>query len=135
MSETPSFCVESFYKFVGEGKIMAAKCNKCGALHLPPKPVCTNCYSTDLKWVPMSGKGKLLTYTVIHVAPKQFEKLTPYPVGIVKLDEGPQLLGMLRNVEQGQLKIGMPLTVEFEKSSTAPTQWPTWPRYYFKTQP
>jgi len=132
MSETPSFCVESFYKFINEGKVMAAKCNKCGTLQLPPKPICTNCYSTDLKWIPMSGKGTLLTYTVIHVAPKQFEKLTPYPVGIVKLTEGPQLLGMLRNIEQGQLKIGMPLTIEFEKSSTAQTQWPTWPRYYFK---
>lgn len=132
MSETTSFCVESFYKFINEGKVMAAKCNKCETLHLPPKPVCTNCYSTDLKWIPMTGKGKLVTYTVIHVAPKQFEKLTPYPVGIVKLDEGPQLLGMLRNVEQAQLKIGMPLTIEFEKASTVQTQWPMWPRYYFK---
>lgn len=132
MSETPSFCVESFYQYINQGRVMAAKCNKCGTLHLPPKPICTNCYSTDLEWVAMSGKGQLLTYTVIHVAPKQFEKLTPYPVGIVKLTEGPQLLGMLRNVEQGQLKIGMPLTIEFEKSSITPTQWPSWPRYYFK---
>jgi uncharacterized OB-fold protein len=132
MSETPSFCVESFYKFIGEGKVMAARCNECGTLQMPPRPICTNCYSTDLKWVPMSGKGELLTYTIIHVAPKQFEKLTPYAVGIVKLAEGPQLLGMIRNAQQGQLKIGMPLTIEFEKSSTEPTQWPTWPRYYFK---
>ena len=132
MSETRPFTIDSFYKFVDEGKLMATKCNKCGTLHLPPKPVCTNCYSTDLKWVPMTGKGKLLTYTVIHVAPKQFEKMTPYPVGIVKLDEGPQLLGMLRNIEQAELKIGMPLTVEFDKTPTAEAQWPTWSRYYFK---
>ncbi len=132
MAQTPSFCVESFYKFVGEGKIMAARCNKCGTLHLPPKPICTNCFSTDMKWVPLSGRGNLRTYTIIHVAPKQFEKQAPYPVGIVKLEEGPQLLGTIRDVEPSKLQIGMPLTVDFEKASTAQTQWPTWPRYYFK---
>lgn len=132
MSEVHAFTIESFYKFVEEGKLMAAKCNKCGALHLPPRPVCTNCFSKDLKWVPMNNKGKLLTYTVIHVAPKQFEELAPYPVGIVKLEEGPQLLGMIRGVEPGELKIGMTLTTDFEKPTTTQTQWPTWPRYYFK---
>jgi len=133
MSEPANtICVENFYKFVSEGKLMGAKCNKCGALHLPPKPICANCFSTDLKWVPMSPRGKLVTYTVIHVAPKQFEAMVPYPVGIVKLDDGPQLLGRIRDIEPEELKIGMKLSVDFEKPSTAQTQWPTWPRYYFK---
>jgi len=132
MSEAQAFCIESFYKFVGEGKLMAAKCNRCGALHLPPKPVCTNCLSQDLNWVQLSGKGKLLTYTVIHVAPKQFEQLAPYPVGIVKLDEGPQLLGMIRDIEPDKLKIGMTLILGFEKPSSPQAQWPQWTKYYFK---
>ena len=129
----PVFVIECFYRFVGEGKLMAAKCNKCSLLMLPPRPVCNNCYSKDLSWVELKGRGKLLTYTVIYVAPKQFETLTPYPVGIVKLDEGPQLLGMIRGVEPDRLKAGMSLTVDFEKASSTPTtKWPTWPRYYFK---
>jgi len=128
----PVFGIESFYKFVGEGKLMGAKCNKCGEVLLPPRPVCTNCYSKDLQWIELKGSGKLLTYTVIHVAPKQFEALAPYPVGIVKLDEGPQLLGMIRNIEHDKLKIGMELTIDFEKPSSTQTQWPTWPKYYFK---
>jgi len=132
MSEVSPFCIESFYKFIGDGKLMAAKCNKCGTMLSPPKPMCTNCFSTDLKWVQLSPNGKLLTYTVIHVAPKQFEKFVPYPVGIVKLDDGPQLLGMIRDVEPEKLKVGMPLTVDFDKASVAETHWPMWPRYYFR---
>ena len=129
----PVFGIECFYRFVGEGKLMAAKCNKCSLLMLPPRPVCNNCYSKDLSWVELKGRGKLLTYTVIHVAPTQFETLAPYAVGIVKLDEGPQLLGMIRGVEPDRLKVGMSLTVDFEKASSTPTtKWPTWPRYYFK---
>jgi len=80
----------------------------------------------------LKGQGKLLTYTVIHVSPKQFEALAPYPVGIVKLNEGPQLLGMIRGVEPDKIKVGMSLTVDFEKASSTQTQWPTWPRYHFK---
>jgi len=133
MTETQTvFGIESFYKFVGEGKLMAAKCNKCGQTLLPPRPVCTNCYSKDLSWVELKGRGKLLTYTVIHVAPKQFEALAPYPVGIVKLEGGPQLLGMIRGIEPDKIKIGMTLTVDFEKPSSIQTQWPPWPRYYFR---
>jgi len=128
----PSFGIESFYKFVGEGKLMGAKCNKCGEVMLPPRTVCTRCYSKDLRWVELKGRGKLLTYTVIHVSPKQFEALAPYPVGIVKLEEGPQLLGMIRNIERDKIKVGMSLTVDFEKPSTTRTEWPTWPRYHFR---
>jgi len=127
-----SFGIESFYKFVGEGKLMAAKCNKCDLTMLPPRPICTKCYSKDLQWVELKGRGKLLTYTVIHVSPKQFEALAPYAVGIVKLEEGPQLLGMIRGVEQDKIKVDMSLLVDFEKPSSTQTQWPTWTRYYFK---
>jgi len=131
VSETRAFTIDSFYKFVNEHKLVAAKCNKCGKLHLPPRPACTNCFSKDLKWVPLNNKGKLLTYTVIHVAPKQFEPLTPYPIGIVKLEDGPQLLGMIQHITPDKLEIGMTLTVEYEKPEGTQTKWPTWPRYHF----
>jgi len=124
--------IESFYKFVSEGKLMGSKCKKCGEVMLPPRPLCPKCLGKDLSWVELKPRGKLLTYTVIHVAPKQFETLAPYPVGILKLDDGPQLLGMIRGVEQDKLKIGMALTLDFEKPSTTQTSWPTWARYYFK---
>jgi len=126
------FTIESFYKFVGEGKLMGAKCNKCGNVMLPPRPMCTQCFNKEMKWIELKPKGRLLTYTVIHVAPKQFEALSPYPVGIVKLEDGPQILGMIRDVEPDKLKIGMTLTMNFEKPTGTQIRWPTWARYYFK---
>ena len=138
MSETRPFTIEGFYKFVGEGKLMAAKCNKCGAVLLPPRPACSKCMSKDLQWIPVNPTGKLLTYTVIHVPPKEFESKAPYAVGIVRFDNGGQLLGMVRDVEPAQLQIGMAVTIDFERTSTpvaapaqAPAQWPAWPRYFF----
>ena len=124
------FTIESFYKFVNERKVMAAKCGKCGRFLLPPKPMCTECLSTDLKWVELKKKGKLLTYTVIHVSPKQFESMAPYAVGIVKLEDGPNLLGTIRGIEPEKINVGMDLIVDFDTS--LPVQWPIWPKYFFK---
>jgi len=130
MAQPPFFTIESFYNLVKEGKLMAAKCNRCGTLLLPPRPVCTNCLSEDFEWVELKGKGKLLTYTVIHVAPPQFQSMTPYAVGIVKLEDGPNLPGMIKDIEPEKIKVGMNLKVDFDKS--VPSQWPMWPRYFFR---
>jgi uncharacterized OB-fold protein len=137
-SENRPFTIESFYKFAGEGKLMAAKCNKCGAVHLPPRPACSKCTSKDLKWISVNPQGKLLTYTVIHVSPKEFESKAPYAIGIVRFENGGQLLGMVRDIEPTKLQIGMTVTLDFEETSTpatpapTPAQWPSWPRYFFK---
>lgn len=130
MAQTIPFTIESFYKFIGEGKLMAAKCNKCGSILLPPKPICPQCLTKDLSWTEVKNRGKLLTYTVIHVSPAQFQSMAPYALGIVKLDDGPNLIGMIRGLEINKIKIGMNLTVDFDKN--LPCQWPMWPRYFFK---
>jgi uncharacterized OB-fold protein len=130
LAETHPFTIEGFYKFVSEGKLMAAKCSKCGAMLLPPRPLCTKCFSTNFEWVKLGGRGKLLSYTVIHVSPPQFEPMAPYIVGIIKLEEGLHLPGMIRGVEPEKIRVGMTLTVDFDTSM--PSQWPLWPRYFFK---
>jgi uncharacterized OB-fold protein len=131
MTEQPPFTIEQFYKFLAEGKLMAGKCTKCGKIHLPPRPLCDNCYSQTFTWTPMPTQGKLVTYTVIHVAPEQFQHLAPYAVGIIQLPNGSKLPGMITNVPHDQLKIGMNLTINFTTcQNTQP--WPQWPRYCFK---
>jgi len=130
MAETFPFTIEQFYKFVSERKLMAAKCKKCGTMLLPPRPMCTKCFSSDLEWVELKNKGKLLTYTVIHVSSKQFESLIPYAVGIVKLEDGPKLPGMIQDVKPEKISVGMSLEVDFD--TTIPSEWPRWPRYFFK---
>jgi len=130
MAEAFPFTIEQFYKFASERKLMAAKCKKCGTMLLPPRPMCTKCFSSDLEWVELENEGKLLTYTVIHVSPKQFESFVPYSVGIVELEDGLKLPGMIRGVEPEKISVGMDLKVDFD--TTIPLEWPTWPRYFFK---
>jgi uncharacterized OB-fold protein len=131
MSTQEPFTIEQFYKFLAQGKLMAGKCQKCGKIHLPPRPLCDQCFSQDFEWMEVSGKGKLLTYTVIHIAPPQFQAMAPYAVGIVQLENSLRIPGMIQGVPQERLKIGMALTIDFGTCSTT-QQWPQWQRYCFK---
>jgi uncharacterized OB-fold protein len=131
MSVQEPFTIEQFYKFLLQGKLMAGKCERCGKTHLPPRPLCDNCFSQEFEWVEISGKGKLLTYTIIHIAPPQFQTMAPYAVGIIQLENDLKIPGMISSAAPEQLKIGMELTIDFGTCSTA-QPWPQWPRYCFK---
>ena len=131
MSAQTPFTIEQFYKFMQQGKLMAGKCLKCGKIHLPPRPLCDNCFSQEFEWVEAPEKGKLLTYTIIHIAPTQFQALAPYAVGIIELDNGLRIPGMIQGAPQDQLKVGMALTIDLGICNTTQA-WPQWPRYCFK---
>jgi scaffold protein (connect acetoacetyl-CoA thiolase and HMG-CoA synthase) len=131
MSGQEQFTIEQLYKYVSQGKLMGGKCRKCGKIHFPPRPVCSGCFSKEFEWIEMPKKGKLLTYTVIHIAPTQFQAMAPYAMGIVQMENGLKIPGMIKETPLDQIKIGMPLTTMFE-ACTPSQQWPQWPRYYFK---
>jgi uncharacterized OB-fold protein len=67
MKEIP-FTIASFENFLKEKKLMASRCTKCNVLWLPPRPICLKCKSDELGWKELSGKGKIVDFTVIGVA-------------------------------------------------------------------
>ena len=129
MYETMPFTVSNFYGFLKQMQFMAAKCNECKTKILPPKPICPNCLSTNLNWIKVKDTGKLLSYTVIHVAPEQFQSLTPYSVGIVEFEECLRLPGMICDVSPEKIKIGMKLKINSVTIDSS--KWPPWGRYCF----
>ncbi len=128
--ETTAFTIEQFFKFIKERKLMAAKCLKCGSKYVPPRPMCTNCFSKELDWVQLDTRGRLLTYTIIHVAPEQFQSMVPYAYGIVELGDRLRLPGIIRGIDHEKIEVGIGLEVDFETGESQ--SWPQWPRYFFK---
>lgn len=131
MSTLLPFTIEQFYKFLSQGKLMGSRCVKCGKIHLPPRPLCDECYGQNFEWIEISGKGKLLTYTIIHIAPAQFQPLAPYTVGIVELENHLKLPGMISGVSESQLRVGMELMIDFKACANSQS-WPQWVRYCFR---
>jgi uncharacterized OB-fold protein len=77
--------------------------------------ICPECKNQELEETKIEEKGKLLTYTIIRVAPHQYVDQAPYAVGIVELDDGVKLTGQVVDCEFDDLKIGMRLKLEFRK--------------------
>lgn len=117
MSEPqPSFSVKSFYDFLGKSKLMGVRCLKCNKLFTPPKPMCPYCDSTNLSWVELSGKGKLVTFTVIHVGPSELANETPYIVGVVELNEGPKVSCRITGIDPSKpdlIELKSPMKADF----------------------
>jgi len=123
--------IENFYRFCTERKLMGVKCSKCGAIFTLPRMTCPKCRSIGMEWTELKGIGKLLSYSIVHVSTADYQSQTPYAVGIVELDEGARLSGVIRNVKHEDLKIGLSLIVDFEENTSQ--EWPQWPRYFFRS--
>lgn len=68
-----------------------------------------------MKDIKLSGKGKVVTYTIIYSAPENFEDQIPYPMAIIKLDEGPKITAQIVDCDINDVKIGMKVQSTFRK--------------------
>lgn len=96
-------------------RLEACKCKKCGSINFPNRLICPDCGAKEFETIRLSGKGELATYTVIRVAPMGFTDLAPYAVGIVKLDEGIQVMGQITDCNPEELKIGDRVATQFRR--------------------
>ena len=120
MEERP-FSDISYEQFLGEEKLMGSRCKKCDARYVPPRAICVGCYSSDMEWVQMTGKGRLAAFTCITVAPpfmiaQGYNRKNPYISGVVELEEGGRVDARIEGVDAGKpedIKVGMPLKVKY----------------------
>jgi uncharacterized OB-fold protein len=96
-------------------RLQAGRCTTCGYIAYPPRLICPVCKNREFEDIHLSRSGKLLTYTIIHVPPPQFDRQTPYAVGIVETEEGARLTVGIADVEPEDLVVGMPVRLEFRK--------------------
>lgn len=80
-----------FWEALARGTFQTNRCFACRRLTFPPKPFCPHCWSRDIGWEELSGRGTLYSETVVHAAPGVFASEAPYRVGIVDLAEGLRL--------------------------------------------
>ena len=95
-----------WWQLVDQGVIPIQKCNGCGKLHHPPRPMCDRCRSTDLGHVAASGRGTLHTFTVIHHP--QFPGYDfPIVAALIDLEEGTRIVSNVVECAPADVHIGM----------------------------
>jgi NAD(P)-dependent dehydrogenase (short-subunit alcohol dehydrogenase family)/uncharacterized OB-fold protein len=80
------------------GRLELQVCLDCGAVQYPPRDVCRACLSHRLIWRPQTGRGELISETVLRSAQELFfrERL-PWRVGNVRLDAGVNVMAFLHD--------------------------------------
>ena len=93
------------------------RCTACKTWRHPPGPMCAKCLSTESEWALASGKATLLSWVVVHppVLPAWKER-TPFVVVLVQCEEGPRTMGNLLGATVDDLRMDMPMVVDFAPS-------------------
>jgi uncharacterized OB-fold protein len=105
---------EFFWAGTAAGELRVQRCAKCDLLRHPPGPMCPGCGATDPGYIVAEGTGEVFSYVVHHHPPVPGRRL-PYVVALVELTEGVRLMAELVDVPPDEVRIGMPVRVDFAK--------------------
>ncbi len=111
--------IPRFWREIGSRyNLIGTKCGNCGKVDFPPRAVCPDCGRKSIgrmAKVKLAGKGSVVTFTVIHDAPAQFEMQKPYVMAIIQMDEGVRLTSQILDVKPEDVKIGLRVQATFRK--------------------
>jgi uncharacterized OB-fold protein len=113
----PDDITRPFWEAARQRRLVVQRCPSCGYYNHPPRNVCDVCLGQELRFEPVSGRGRIYTFTVMHQRDVPgFEAEAPFINIVVELDEQPMLL-MVSNLpisERERVRIGAPVIVDFE---------------------
>ncbi|MGD9891711.1 MAG: Zn-ribbon domain-containing OB-fold protein [Dehalococcoidia bacterium] len=91
------------------------RCGNCGRFRYPVADFCPRCLSPEFEWQAVSGNATLYSYIIVHQRyDPSFADDLPYNVAVVELDEGPRLVSNIVGIPNGDIRVGMPLTITYE---------------------
>jgi uncharacterized protein len=103
-----------YWEAAKQGKLLIKKCNACGEVHHYPRPFCPSCWSEDVEWLEVSGRGTVYTYSIVFrndLPP--FNEWGTYVPAVVQLEEGPRLMTNIVGVAKEDLRVDMAVQVSF----------------------
>jgi uncharacterized OB-fold protein len=112
------FSARSWREYPQRYRLEASKFKKSGKTYFPPRDIDPETGDTQNELVRLPDTGRLLTYTVIRVAPSQWGDEGPYGLGIAELSDGTRVMAQITDCDVNQIKIGMELRVEFRRVQT-----------------
>lgn len=75
---------------------IAYACSDCSHLFTQKKYLCPNCRNDHFYEKEVVGKGKIYTYTTIHISSPDYQHLAPFNVVLVELENGLKLTGRMK---------------------------------------
>jgi len=99
-----------------DGRLHILRCKSCGTYIHPYAARCPNCRSADLAPAPVSGRGRVVSFTVNHQQWLPNVPL-PYVVAVVELEEQSniRLMTNMPRTPIEKVRHDMPVKVFFER--------------------
>lgn len=103
-----------YWEGLREGRLRVQRCASCGVVRHYPRPVCAACFSMDVIWIDVAGRGTVHSWTETHHAfLPTLRDSVPYILVTADLPEGVRVLAQLRGSATG-LEIGAAVECRFE---------------------
>ena len=112
------FSSRSWREYPQRYRMEATKFKKSGKTYFPPRKVDPETGDTEFETVRLPDTGKLITYTVIRVAPSMWGDEGPYALGVAELTDGTKVMAQVVDCNVDEVKIGMEVRVEFRRIQT-----------------
>jgi hypothetical protein len=103
-----------FWAGLAAGELRVWRCGACGLLRHPPGPMCPRCAATRPEYQVASGLGTVYSFVVHHHPPVPGRAL-PFVVALVELAEGVRVMGELRGVAPAEVRVGLPVEIDFDR--------------------
>jgi uncharacterized OB-fold protein len=111
---------ETYWRGAADGELLIQRCTQCTRYQHPPTAICFTCGTITLVPVPVTGRGRIYSCTVVHTTREvYFQSRVPYTIAMIELDEQPALIvcANLPADPVSDIAIGVP--VEFFTEATA----------------
>jgi uncharacterized protein len=101
-----------FWEGATRGELLGQRCGDCQRLAHPPRPMCPFCHSLKREVVRLSGRGRVLSWTIPrHPAPLGFSE-API-VAVIELAEGTRLVSNVVEMTPESMRNGLEVEVLF----------------------
>jgi uncharacterized OB-fold protein len=115
-----------YYRGLLRHELLVNRCLACGRWHTPMRPLCPDCWSTDVRPAAVSGRGTVHLLTFLHQGPPApgVDYSAPFPLAAVELAEQPGLRVEATLVEcpREAMRIGLDVELTWIDREGAP--WP-----------
>jgi uncharacterized protein len=114
-----------YFAGAARGELVIPRCDECDRLVWYPEPRCPACGGELFTWTPVSGRGRVFSWTVVRRAfLPAFEEMVPFVTALVALEEDPavRIVTYVIDCEAEALTADMPVEAVFR-----PLRFPTVP--------
>lgn len=116
MTQESAAVAEIFWAECAAGRLALPSCHNCGRLRWYLTTTSPHCLEFRFEWTRLSGEATLYSYTKVHRSfHPDFDDAVPDTTALVCPVEDPaiRLVTMVPDTADGELTIGMPMTLLF----------------------